>query len=252
MQLLPVWSICYAAAGSMPSSPRHALKHALPSMCIHPSRDVLVVAVALAGLDMTGYLLLQALLDWLAEHGSGEHLGALLTRAAASTLSLQPAVDLAVRAGPTKGWWAELQPGLLAAFGRAHSEADMPAVLGQLRRVQQASGVCGRAEAGGAAVSAASVQRYMQLAAAVMGVLEREPDKDMTPRPPPVGHYRGRYHSTAYSAPPSTPPRTADFVQDLLLAIYVPDCPGELRMLAAAAPAWLGTSSCMFMGHNLF
>ena len=207
-------------------------------MCIHPPRDFLFVAAVLAGIDMTGYLLLQALLDWLAKHGSGEHFGTLLTRAAASTLSLQVAVDLALRAGPAKGWWAELQAGLLAAFGRAHSEADMPAVLAQLRRVQQASGMSGAAAAGGAAVSAAGVQRYVQLAAAVMGVLEREPDKDMTPRPPPVSHYRGRYLSTAYNPPPTTPPRTADFVRDLLLAIYVPDCQGELAVLDGCAPGF--------------
>ena len=171
---------------------------------------------------------MQALLGWLAERGSAEHFGTYFARVAARKISLEAAVTRALQVGKANGWWAEVQPGLLAAFSKAHSEADMPAVLEQLRRVRQASGVDG-----GAAGSADARQRYVQLVAAVVGVLEREQDRDMTPHRP-VSYQRGRYGARYYHSAPSTPPRTADFVRDLLVAAYVPGCSGELNQRCCA------------------
>lgn len=176
--------------------------------------------------------MLQPLLDWLAEHGTSQQLGAFFARAAESSLGLTAAVDLAVRLGQDKGWWADLQQGLLAVFSRSHSEHEMPAVLEQLRRVRQASGAGSAAATNGAAGSGGAGQRYVQLAAAVVGVLEREPDRDMNPRPPAASWQRGRRYVTSYRSAPGMPPRTAAFVQGLLLAAYVPGCAGTVYSVA--------------------
>lgn len=183
----------------------------------------------------------QGLLDWVAEHGGPEQFGAFFEHAATCKLGLRAAVDVALVVGPAKGWWAELQPGLVTAFGKDCSTSVL-AVLQQLQRVRHASGVDGgtvaaRAAAGNGAApgSADAVQRYMQLAAAVVGTLE--------PSQP------ARYGM------PSTPARTADFVRDLLLAAYVPGCSGERGFCEPTSVGLLHATThprrplCSWTGH---
>lgn len=195
------------------------------------------------------------------ERGDARQAGAFYSRAAAAELVAESALECGIKLceGRGSGWWAELQPGLLHALGRlAGREPLLPGLLPQLRRLRRlaeaeggtapsacsehgadvsatAGGISG--SAGGASSrggsSSPSMQRFLQLAAALVHALTTEPDRDMAPpKPaPPPAHGRYGYRSSyayTYAQPqqPACPPRTAAFVEELFLLLHVPGNPG--------------------------
>lgn len=138
-------------------------------------------------------------------------------------------MDRALRDCQAKGWWAEMQPGLVAAFDKAAAAAavwenSLPDMLAQLQRVRQAIGVDA-----GTAANGDSRRRYAELAGALVGALER--NQDMA-----VETWYKLNQQNSLRAPHIRHPK-ADLVQNVLLAVYVPGCTGEL---SAACCAWCG------------